>query len=239
MKYDYALKTAQLLETVEKKNEKALEILISEMIRTVKEDRIIHTFGTGHGHMIGMEMFTRAGGLGNVNCIMDYDTLLFQGAERSGAIERLCGVSDIIFDTYDIQPGDIMIISSNSGRNAMPLEMAMRCRKEGIFTAAITSAEVSKTMASRHPSGRKLYECADLVLDNCCPEGDCVLEYGGVKTGPASSMAGFLLVNIAASETVRRCLEMGIVPPVYQSQNIDVYDNSRLTEKYRHRIRHI
>ena len=239
MKYDYALKTAQLLETVEKKNEKALEILISEMIRTVKEDRIIHTFATGHGHMIGMELFDRAGGLANVDCILDNAALLSQGARRSSEIERVSGVSDIIFDTYHIEPGDIMIISSNSGRNAMPIEMAMRCRKEGIFTAAITNVEQSKNTVSRHASGKKLYECVDLVIDNCCPGGDALLEYDGIMTGPATSIVGMNLVNIAATETIKRCLKKGIRPYVFQSQNIDGYNNEEVIRKFLHRVRHI
>lgn len=239
MGYEYTDLIIETMRKAEEVNHDVLEILIQQMIRTVEEDRIIHTFGTGHGHMIGMELFDRAGGLANVDCILDNAVLLSQGARRSGEIERVCGVSDIIFDTYEIRPGDIMIISSNSGRNAMPVEMAMRCQKEGIWTAAITNVEQSGKTKSRHPSGKMLCECADLVIDNCCPGGDTLMEFGGIKTGPATSIVGMNLVNIAATETIRRCVEKGIRPYVFQSQNVDGYDNDAVIEKYRNRIRHI
>ncbi len=239
MKYTFSNEIMKVLKEAEEKNAEALETLIKEMVRTVREDRLIHTFGTGHGHMIGVELFARAGGLGNVDAMMDYDTLMFQGSARSGAVEKLCGLSDIIFDRYDISPGDIMIISSNSGRNAVPIEMAMRCRKEGVFTVALTNYEQSKQIESRHPSGKKLYECADLILDNCCGFGDCTLDFNGVKTGPASSLSGMFLLDIAASETIRRCLEEGIPVPVFQSQNLDGYNNEEIFRKYKNRVRHL
>ena len=239
MKYEYSEEIMKVLERAEETNREALEILIKEMVRTVKEDRLIHTFGTGHGHMIGIELFFRAGGLGNVSAVMDYDTLLFQGARRSGEIERLCGVSDIIFDGSHISPGDIMIISSNSGRNAMPVEMAMRCQKEGVFTVALTNVKQSKQTSSRHPSGKKLFECADLVLDNCCPDGDCLLDIEGIRTGAATSISGMFLMNIAATETIRRCLAEGIRPYVFQSQNLDGYDNDAIYEKFENRIKYL
>ncbi len=239
MSYEYTEQIIDTMRKAEEKNHDALETLIAEMVRTVEEDKLIHTFGTGHGHMIGMELFDRAGGLANVDAILDNAVLLSQGARRSSEIERLSGISDMIFDLYNIEPGDVMIICSNSGRNAMPIEMAMRCRKEGVYTAVITNVEQSRKTVSRHSSGKKLYECADLVLDNCCPGGDTLLEYDGIGTGPASSIVGMNLVNIAASETIRRCLEKGIRPYVFQSQNVDGYNNEEVIQKYKSRIRHI
>lgn len=239
MRYQYSDSILEVIRKAEEVNAEALEKLIGEMVRTVREDRMIHTFGTGHSHMIGIEIFTRAGTLGNVNAVLDYDAITSQGARRSSLMERVPGISDIIFDLYEIRKGDIMIISSNSGRNAMPVEMAMRCQKEGVFTVALTNLKQSTAAVSRHPGGKKLYECADLILDNCCPEGDCMLEYDGIRTGPATSIAGMFLLNIAMTETIRRCLEEGLKPPVFQSQNLDGYDNDAIYEKYMHRVRHI
>ena len=239
MRYEYSDRILEVIRKAEEVNAEALEKLISEMVRTVREDRIIHTFGTGHSHMIGIEIFSRAGTLGNVSAILDYDTITSQGARRSSLMERVPGISDIIFDIYEIKKGDILIISSNSGRNAMPVEMAMRAQKEGIFTVALTNLKQSMETTSRHPSGKKLYEFADLILDNCCPEGDCMLDAGGIKTGPATSISGMFLLNIAMTETIRRCVEEGLNPPVFQSQNVDGYDNDAIYEKYIHRVRHL
>lgn len=178
MNFEYGKKIALLLEKAEEKNAAVIEELAEKFAENIMNDHIIHTFGTGHSHMIGIELFARAGGLGNVNAILDPDTLTAFGAQRSGAMEKLSGVSDIIFDSYKIEKGDIMIITSNSGRNAMPIEMALRCKKEGIYTVAVTESDtISEQRSSRHSSGKKLYECVDCTLDSCAPEGDFTYDH--------------------------------------------------------------
>lgn len=238
MEFEYGQKIVEVMEKAEKANHEALMTLANKMAENIESDHLIHTFGTGHSHMIGIELFARAGGLGNVNAILDPDTLTAFGAQRSGAMEKLCGVSDIIFDSYKIEKGDIMIISSNSGRNAMPIEMAMRAQKEGVYTVAVTNLAQSKATTSRHPSGKKLYECADLVLDTCVPDGDAMMTIGNIKTGPASSITSMLLLNIAATEAMKICVNKGVKPYVFQSQNVDGFDNDAIYRHFDGRIRH-
>ena len=133
MIYEYGNKIAEVMEKAEEVNKDTVKMLAEKFAENIENDKVIHTFGTGHSHMLGIELFARAGGLGNVDAMIDPDTLTSFGAQRSGAMEKVSGVSDVIYDSYNIQPGDIMIITSNSGRNAMPIEMAMRCQKEGIY----------------------------------------------------------------------------------------------------------
>ena len=135
--------------------------LISECIL---KDTIIHTFGTGHSHMVGLELFIRAGGLANVNAMLDSTTMTSEGAQRSAEIERIEGFSKVIWDQHKINKGDIIIIISNSGRNAMPIEMAMIAKKNKIPIIAITSMQQTKKYPSRHSSEKKLYEMADIVI---------------------------------------------------------------------------
>ncbi|MBQ1826566.1 MAG: SIS domain-containing protein, partial [Erysipelotrichaceae bacterium] len=89
-----------------------MKVLAEIFAEKIENDKIIHTFGTGHSHMLGIELFARAGGLGNVDAMLDPDTLTAFGAQRSGAMEKTSGVSDVIYDSYNIQPGDIMLITS-------------------------------------------------------------------------------------------------------------------------------
>lgn len=239
MEFEYMNRLSALLEKAAEENKDKIKELSEKFAENMMNDKIIHTFGTGHSHMIGIELFARAGGLGNVNALLDPDTLTSFGAQRSGAIEKLPGLSDIIYDNYNIQPGDIMIISSNSGRNAMPIEMAMRCQKEGVYVVAVTNLAQSTATTSRHPSGKKLYEFADMVLDTCVPSGDALMEIGGIKTGPGSSIVSMFLLDTVVCEAIKICTDKGFRPYVFQSQNVDGFDNDAIYKKYEGRVKHI
>ncbi len=238
MAYAYHEAILKAMERAEKANRDTLPCAIAKFAECIKTDHLIHTFGTGHSHMIGIELFARAGGLGNVDALLDPDTLTAFGAQRSGRMEKLEGLADIIYDDYPIQPGDLMVISSNSGRNALPIEMALRCRKEGIYIIAVTNVAQSSASISRHASGKHLYECADLILDTCGPAGDALLDIDGIQTGPASSLVSMLLLNIVASEAIRVCMLDGHRPYVFQSQNVDGFDNDAIYEHFQGRIKH-
>jgi len=188
--------------------------------------------------MIGIELFCRAGGLANVNAILDQDVLTSNGARRSGAIEKVSGLSDILFDQYKIKAGDIMVITSNSGRNAMPIEMAMRAKKEGVYTIAMTNLKQSEKTTSRHSSGKRLFECVDCVIDSCVPEGDSMMTVGNAKTAPGSTISGVLILNTIVNEALQILAKEGAELPVFQSQNVDGFNNDQWYAKYEDRVKH-
>lgn len=227
-----------LFAEVNKSQSENIKEVAKLFVQNIKNNKIIHMFGTGHSHMIGIEMFVRAGGLANVNAMLDPDTITATGARRSGALERLSGLADIIYDNYKIEAGDIMIISSNSGRNSMPIEMALRAKSEGVYTIALTNLKQSKAAVSRHQSGKKLYEVVDFVLDNCVPDGDSLMSIAGIKTGPGSSLSSILILNTIVSEALMILAKEGKELPVFMSQNVDGFDNDSLYEKYEDRVKH-
>ncbi|MBU6219761.1 MAG: SIS domain-containing protein [Bacteroidetes bacterium] len=235
--FEYQEKAIQQLNNIVLNQENAIMQAAEYLAACIINDHIIHTFGTGHSHMIGLELFVRAGGLANVNAMLDSMVLTSEGSRRSAEIERISGLSKIIYDQQNISQNDIMIIISNSGRNAMPIEMAMIAKEMGIKTIAITSLEQSKQYPSRHPSGKKLYEIADLVLDNRVPSGDGLLKIGGNLTGAASTLSGVFLINLVATEAMKIADAKGIKLPIYHSQNIDGFSNETLYEKYTGRIK--
>ncbi len=238
MLYEYGDKILEVMKKAEEVNKDTIRVLAEKIAENIENDKMIHTFGTGHSHMLGIELFARAGGLGNVDAMLDPDTLTSFGAERSGAMEKVCGVADVVYDSYRIEAGDIMIITSNSGRNAMPIEMAMRCQKEGIYVIAMTNLEQSKNTTSRHPSGKRLFECADCVIDTCVPDGDATLNLDGIKTGPASSIVTMFLINTIVSEAIKIVQSHGKRPYVFQSQNVDGFNNDAIYEHFKGRVKH-
>ena len=238
MLFEYGDKIVDLLKVAEEKNKDVIKELAEKVAENIENDKMIHTFGTGHSHMLGIELFARAGGLGNVDAMLDPDTLTSFGAGRSGAMEKTSGVSDVIYDSYPIEKGDMMIITSNSGRNAMPIEMAMRCQKEGVYVVAMTNLSQSMNATSRHPSGKKLYECADIVIDTCVPSGDASMDIDGIKTGPASSIVTMYLIKTVVTEAIKLGVSHGKRPYVFQSQNVDGYNNDAIYEHFKGRVKH-
>ena len=238
MNYEYGDKIIDVIKHAEEVNKDIIKELSVKFAECIENDKVIHTFGTGHSHMLGIELFARAGGLGNVDAMLDPDTLTSFGAQRSGAMEKTSGVSDVVYDSYNIEKGDIMIITSNSGRNAMPIEMAMRYQKEGIFTIALTNLNQSKNTTSRHPSGKRLFECVDLVVDTCAPDADATLNLDGIKTGPASSIVSMFLMDTVVAEAIKIVLSHGKRPYVFQSQNVDGFDNDAIYKHFEKRVKH-
>lgn len=237
--FEYTQVILQRLGQVIESQTSALNQAAEWMAECIMEDRIIHTFGTGHSHMIGLELFTRAGGLANVNAMLDSTVLSVEGARRGAAVERVPGLAQVVWDTYEVAPHDLMILISNSGRNAMPIEMAMLAKQQGLKTIGITSLTQSKAYPSRHPSGKKLYEMVDLVIDNGVPSGDVTMEVAGYRTGPFSTVSGVVIMNTIMTEACKRAAAQGTQLPLYHSQNIDGYSNEELYAKYEDRIKHL
>jgi uncharacterized phosphosugar-binding protein len=237
--YEYQQVSKKLLDQIVETNQKSFSKAISWMTKTITEDHIIHTFGTGHSHIIGLELFVRAGGLANVNAFLDSIVMTSEGARRSAEIERISGVSKVLWDQHKIEKEDLFIIISNSGRNAMPIEMAEQAKANGNNVIAITSIEQSKKYPVRIEGQKKLYEIADLVIDNCVPPGDGMLQIGGELTGAASTIAGCFIVNLIATEAMKIAAQQGVKLPVYYSQNIDGFDNETLYDRYKNRIKHL
>jgi uncharacterized phosphosugar-binding protein len=119
--------------------------------------------------------------------------------------------------------------------------MALLARERGVPVIAITSLAHSKGTSSRHSSGKKLYQIADVVIDNLCPKGDALVQMEGlpVPIGAGSGAVGMFIMHAIIVQAVQSLLERGIQPPVFMSGNLDGSDefNRALIDRYRGRIK--
>lgn len=208
---------------------------------TLKSGGRIHAFGTGHSHMLAEEIFYRAGGLVNVNPILESGLMLHESASKSTALERLEGYGEIIFDFNSINENDILFLFSNSGRNGVAIDLALIAKEKGIKTVVITNMEHTMQGMSRHSSGKKLYEAGDIVIDNCGCIGDASMhiEKLGRNVAPTSTSAGAAILNAIEARAVEIMIDEGFVPEVFSSSNVDGGDeiNNAFIEKYKKEIK--
>jgi uncharacterized phosphosugar-binding protein len=209
----------------------------------LRAEGVIHAFGTGHSEALAMEIAGRAGGLVPTNRIALRDVVLYGGEPATvlgPTLERDPGVAQRLYDLVPVREQDVFVVASNSGVNGTIVEFALLVKERGHGLIGITSREHSVQVDSRHPSGRKLAEIADVVLDNGAPYGDATLPLpGGGAVGAVSSITAALLAQQIVVEVVARLVEAGETPPVYLSANIPAGDahNHEMEARFAGRIR--
>lgn len=209
------------------------------IIDAARADRRVYVFGTGHSHMLAEEVHYRAGGLAFTVPVLVGSAMLHEGAVISSVYERTQGLVRPVLERYGMQAGDVIIIASNSGVNAAPIEAADYGHEIGAKVIAITSVEYSSAIANGR---RRLGDVADIVLDNGLPPGDAVIEIegSGLKVGPVSTAIGVTVLNAIFAEVASELAKSGDAP-VYLSANMPgaAEVNQRLVKRYRPRNPHL
>ena len=237
-------KTLQYIANIQKLIQGALETQMENVDRagaivasTVTNKGFVYTFGTGHSHMMAEELFYRAGGLAKIYPILEDALMLHNGAIKSTEMERLPGYAELILDRFECTDKDCLIIASNSGRNAVIIEMVNAARKKGMKVIALTNLTHSKAQESRHVSGKKLYEIADVVLDNQGCLGDASIPIPEINRNIAatSTSLGAILLHAVVISAVEQMIGKGNVPEVFSSSNLDEGDeiNNKILARYR------
>lgn len=205
-------------------------------------ERWIYIFGTGHSHIMAEELFYRAGGLARAIPMLDERLMLHRGAAASTDHERNPALAGELLERYRIAGEDLLVVVSNSGRNPLPVELARRVREIGARIIALVNVRQAHQTPSRHASGRKLTELADLVIDNCGYPGDAAVavESLGHSIGATSTIAGCLILQMIVCGAVEAVVAAGRKPEIYQSSNFDDVDhNADIIRRYRHQIPHL
>ena len=200
-----------------------IETAASWLAEEVKQEKIIHVYGTGgHNFMIACELFTRAGSLLNYNIIMPGGTPCF---ESHPSTESIPGIVPKTFDYYRVQKDDVMLIINVNGINGTTIESALECTKRGIRSIGISSKQFAKNVepdcANRHPSGKNLHDLVDLHIDCYTPVGDMIIDLEKInrKTGSSSTCPLVLIVQLINARTIEMLVEEGITPDFFMSGN--------------------
>ena len=239
----------KLMENFKKVNEtqsenirKAAEL----MSDAIANDRLISVYGGGgHTTLCMGEMFFRAGGLSNINPIMETGLSVFNQALKYLELERTVNYGSAIMKYYDLKQNDVLIIFHNIGINPATIDAAMEAKKNGVKIIAISSSAWQKEMPEdhfiRHPNKKNLFDYADIAIEDFNPVGDAVVIVPGLDTpiAPVSNIIDFYIAHLLEIETVKQCIDRGITPPVWSSANTPGGDekNAAYLEKYKPRIK--
>jgi len=192
------------------------------LTEAIASGHMVHAFGSGHSHMLAEELFYRAGGLVRVRPILFEGLMLHGSATLGTTLERLPGLAAALFADHPMDPGDVLIVASNSGSNAVTTELATLARDGGVRTIAITSLRHATSSSARVSDGPRLHELVDVAIDNGGAVGDAAVAIEGLTTqvGPTSTVVGAAILDALVAEVVEQLVARGIAPEVYASSNV-------------------
>lgn len=216
--------------------EKASEVIAE----CIANDGVVHVFGSGHSVGLGIDITNRVGSLVPIH-IMDMMHFVTKGIvsteemhDKTNIFERRPDVADKLYNLYDIKPQDVFIVISNSGINGVVIDIASLAKANGHKVIIVTSMKHTLAEDSRHPSGKKLYMYGDVVIDNCGPHGDALLQTDGIaKVCSVSSICNNLIAQSMAARVIEILTEKGIDTPVLTE---DEERNERIRKHYGGRI---
>jgi uncharacterized phosphosugar-binding protein len=217
----YLERCRELFETVEKQATN-IQQAADWFAATILAGRMVHLFGSGHSRILVEEMWPRYGSFPGFNPIVELSLSFHNlvvgpnGQRQAMFLENVSGLAERILRNFDFLDKDSALVASSSGCNVVPIEMAMGFQQRGIKVVAIISQKHSLASRSQHPSGKKLSDFADLVLDTGAPIGDAMVKIPNLATpvSPGSTIGGCLLVNSIKAEVAARLTQAGQPPKV-------------------------
>lgn len=242
----YLSQVITLLKKVEEEQSENIEKAADLMVGAIEKDQLIHVYGGGgHTTLVMGEMFFRAGGLANINPIMETGLSVFNQALKYLELERTVNYGRSIVKYYHIQKDEVLIIFHNIGINAATIDAAMEAKECGAKIIAVSSSfwqnEMPEDHFIRHPNKMNLFDLADVCIDDYNPVGDAVVKVAGFDTAiaPISNIIDFYIAHRLEIATVKKCIDKGITPPIWSSANAPGGDeiNAKYVEKYHPRVK--
>lgn len=223
---------AEILETQETPIVEAARICAD----AIAGDGLVHCFGTGHSRVLVEELFPRYGSFPGFHPLVELSLTYFtnvvgtNGMRQTMFLERQEGLGTVILDNFQLGRSDAMMVFSSTGVNAVPVEVALVARERGLPVIAVTTLRHAQLATSSHSSGQRLFEIADVVIDNCGVPGDGLVHvpgFGEEAIGPGSTIAGVAAVNAVKVATAAELARRGLRLPVFASDAIVGAERSR------------
>lgn len=234
MKYLQAVQ--QLLIDVQDQ-QAAIERAAAIAVQAIRNGGILQLFGCGHSQLIAQEGFYRAGGLACVKPISIEPLMLHSGALSSSQNEKQLTHFEAYWAEVNLQQHDVLFVISTSGRNAVPVEFAKRAQQQGIPVITLQSLHY-KEQTSRHPSGQRLEDVSDVVIDTKVPVGDGAITTDAGQFGPVSTVIAASLLNELFVAVIDELQQHNEALPIFESANVksDSASNEHWLAHYRNRI---
>lgn len=248
----YFERAMALLHDVRQKETQAIDEASEICTASISQGGLVFLFGNGHSRMMCEEMTPRQGGFPGFVALVELalsNHAAIVGANGLRAplfLEKYEGYAEQILQSFHFGPHDAFIVISTSGIRPVVVEMAAGARERGLPVVAVVSRQHCAQSPAAHSSGKKLIDFADVVIDNHCPPGDCVVEIPGLdwRTGPVSTLTGAMIINMLRCEVAERLLAKGIKPELLPSHqfvgNTSAAEQlQRFYEAYRKGLRHL
>jgi uncharacterized phosphosugar-binding protein len=212
----------ELLERVQTERRADIEAVARLCAESIAAGGVVHIFDTGH--LVDRELINRAGGLVGLTAFrinLQVENTNSYRAAQGSALKPPLETYSVALNASNIRAGDVLIVGSVSGKTANVIELALRARERGVKVVALTSVAYSSRLKSEHPSGKRLFEAAEWVLDNGAPYGDGMLAVEGLDypLAPASGLGAVMTLWAVVTGIVEELTERGLAPSVFPSVN--------------------
>ena len=223
----YVEKINEVIEKIDATQAENIKAAAKLCADTIHSGKLVHLFGSGHSVLPIQDMFPRYGGVVGWHPLMDprlmWTNVIGPGGARELLwIERQEGYIKNFLQSYTFQEGEVMIVYSHGGLNAAPIDCALYAKEHGMKVIAVTSGENYRKATATHSSGKKLGDVADILIDNCCPLEDALVEIPGYpqKVGASSTTAVMTITQSLAAETALLLEKLGHKMYIFVSPNV-------------------
>lgn len=215
----------QKIEETQLENIKKAALVMAD---SIESNHWVHTFGCGHATIPVEEMYPRIGGFVGFHPMVELPMTFFTGITGQMGIhqflflERAEGYGNAIMKGYNFDKQDCIWIFSHTGINNVNIDVALRAKELGMKVIVFGSAAEAKGKVTRHPSGKTIFEIADIVVDSCVPVVDASvpLKNHQDKVGPVSTLAFVTMVWMTITTVAEILADRGVKLYIHPSHNV-------------------